>query len=56
MQIQNVKPQEIDAKYQSRITREGKIVKVDAEGLYYRELNAYYSNFRRRRHRTPGTP
>ena len=39
MQTQNTTPQEIDQKYQSRITRDGKVVKVDAEGLYYRELN-----------------
>ena len=39
MQTQNTTPTEIDQKYQSRITRDGKIVKIDAEGLYYRELN-----------------
>ena len=39
MQIQDVKSQEIDAKYQSRLSHEGTLVKVDAEGLYYRELN-----------------
>jgi glutamate synthase domain-containing protein 3 len=39
MQIQNGKPHEIDAKYQSLVTREGKLIKIDAEGLYYRELN-----------------
>jgi glutamate synthase domain-containing protein 3 len=38
MQTQNT-PVEIDSKYKNRITREGKVVKVDAEGLYYRELN-----------------
>ncbi len=39
MQTQNTSPTEIDLKYQSSITREGKTVKIDAEGLYYRELN-----------------
>ena len=39
MQIQNVRLQEIDAKYLPCVIHEGKLVKVDAEGLYYRELN-----------------
>jgi glutamate synthase domain-containing protein 3 len=39
MQIQNVSLQEIDAKYLPCVIHEGKLVKVDAEGLYYRELN-----------------
>jgi len=39
MQTQNTTPQVIDPKYQSRITRDGKVVKIDAEGIYYRELN-----------------
>ena len=39
MQVQKVNHLEIDAKYQSRVKSEGKVVKVDAEGLYYRELN-----------------
>ena len=39
MQQQKDKPIEIDAKYQSRIKTEGKLVKINAEGLYYKELN-----------------
>jgi glutamate synthase domain-containing protein 3 len=39
MQTQNTTPQIIDPKYQSRITRDGKVLKIDAEGIYYRELN-----------------
>jgi glutamate synthase domain-containing protein 3 len=38
MQAQTPKA-EIDSKYQSRISREGNTVKVDAQDLYYRELN-----------------
>ncbi len=40
--MQQQKPKlEIDAKYLPLIKREGKVLKIDAEGLYYRELNAY---------------
>ncbi|MCL4429892.1 MAG: hypothetical protein M1167_03980 [Chloroflexi bacterium] len=39
MQQQKHTPIEIDAKYQSRIKTEGKVVKINAEGLYYKELN-----------------
>ena len=39
MQTQNTTPQIIDPKYQSRITRDGKVLKINAEGIYYRELN-----------------
>jgi glutamate synthase domain-containing protein 3 len=38
MQQQENKP-EIDQQYLPRITREGKLLKVDAEGLYYKDLN-----------------
>jgi len=31
---------QIDSKFQSRIKKENKVLKVDAEGLYYRDLNA----------------
>ena len=40
MQQQKNEPIEIDAKYQNLIKTEGKIVKINAEGLYYRELNS----------------
>ncbi|MCL5876617.1 MAG: hypothetical protein M1540_02250, partial [Candidatus Bathyarchaeota archaeon] len=33
-------PSEIDPKYQSRITHDGKTVKIDACDLYYKDLNA----------------
>jgi glutamate synthase domain-containing protein 3 len=39
MQQEDIKPIEIDAKYQSRIKTEDKVVKINAEGLYYKELN-----------------
>jgi glutamate synthase domain-containing protein 3 len=39
MQQPKIQPIEIDEKYRSRIKTEGKIVKIDAENLYYRELN-----------------
>ncbi|MCW4028574.1 MAG: hypothetical protein NWE92_02860 [Candidatus Bathyarchaeota archaeon] len=39
MQSQNTTPQPIDPKYEARIARFGTTVKVDAEGLYYKELN-----------------
>ncbi len=40
MQQQKTNPIEIDAKYQSLIKTEGKVVKINAEGLYYKELNS----------------
>jgi glutamate synthase domain-containing protein 3 len=40
MQQQKTNLIEIDAKYQSRILTEGKVVKINAEGLYYKELNS----------------
>jgi glutamate synthase domain-containing protein 3 len=40
MQQQKINPIEIDAKYQSRMKTEGKVVKINAEDLYYRELNS----------------
>jgi glutamate synthase domain-containing protein 3 len=40
MQQQKTTPIEIDAKYQSRIKTEDKVVKINAEGLYYKELNS----------------
>ena len=41
MQVpQRVNTTVIDPKYQDRVTREGKIVKIDAEDIYYRDLNA----------------
>ena len=39
MQQEDSKPIEIDAKYQNLIKTEDKVVKIDAEGLYYKELN-----------------
>jgi glutamate synthase domain-containing protein 3 len=39
MQQQKTKTVEIDAKYQSRIKTQDKVVKINAEGLYYKELN-----------------
>jgi glutamate synthase domain-containing protein 3 len=36
---QGTKPLEIDAKYQNLIKTEDKVVKINAEGLYYKELN-----------------
>lgn len=39
MQQQKGKPIEIDAKYQNLIKTEGKVVKINAESLYYKELN-----------------
>ena len=39
MLMQRIKPKEIDPKYQNLIKTEGKIVKINAEGLYYKELN-----------------
>jgi glutamate synthase domain-containing protein 3 len=39
MQQQKCNPLEIDAKYQSRIKTEDKVVKINADGLYYKELN-----------------
>ena len=36
---ERTKPLEIDAKYQNLIKTEDKVVKIDAEGLYYKELN-----------------
>ena len=36
---QRIKPLEIDAKYQNLIKTEDKVVKINAEGLYYKELN-----------------
>jgi glutamate synthase domain-containing protein 3 len=38
MQINDVKP-EIDSKYQNRVTRKDKTIKIDACDLYYKELN-----------------
>jgi glutamate synthase domain-containing protein 3 len=35
-----VNPTEIDPKYQSRVKSEGKVVKVDAADMYYKDLNA----------------
>ena len=40
MQQQKTSQIEIDAKYQSRIETEDKVVKINAEGLYYKELNS----------------
>ncbi len=40
MQQQKTNQIEIDAKYQSRIETEDKVVKINAEGLYYKELNS----------------
>jgi glutamate synthase domain-containing protein 3 len=40
MQQQKINPIEIDSKYQSRIITEDKVVKINAEGLYYKELNS----------------
>jgi glutamate synthase domain-containing protein 3 len=37
--LKQTQKMEMDAKYQSRLKTEGKIIKIDAEGLYYRELN-----------------
>lgn len=34
------KPMEIEEKYQSKVKVQGKVVKINAEGLYYRELNS----------------
>jgi len=40
MQVsQRVNSTEIDSQYQNRVVSEGKVVKVDAEGIYYRDLN-----------------
>jgi len=39
MQEQNTKKIEIDVKYKSRITIENKLVKIDAEDLYFKDLN-----------------
>lgn len=39
MLMQRIRPKEIDIKYQNLIKTEGKIVKINAEGLYYKELN-----------------
>jgi hypothetical protein len=35
-----VNPTEIDPKYQSRVKREGKTVKIDATDIYFKDLNA----------------
>ncbi len=40
MQEQKSEPTEIDAKYKNLIKTEGKVVKINAEGLYYKELNS----------------
>jgi glutamate synthase domain-containing protein 3 len=40
MLMERTKPKEVDPKYQSRIKTEDKVVKINAEGLYYKELNA----------------
>jgi glutamate synthase domain-containing protein 3 len=40
MQQQKTNQIEIDTKYQSRIETEDKVVKINAEGLYYKELNS----------------
>ena len=40
MQQQKTNHIEIDAKYQSLIKTEDKVVKINAEGLYYKELNS----------------
>jgi glutamate synthase domain-containing protein 3 len=40
MQQQKTNPIEIDTKYQNRIKTEDKVVKINAEGLYYKELNS----------------
>ena len=41
MQVrQRVNSTEIDPKYQNRIIYEGKVVKVNAEGIYFRDLNS----------------
>jgi glutamate synthase domain-containing protein 3 len=37
--LQQKEKVEIDAKYQPRLTNENKILKIDAENLYYKELN-----------------
>jgi len=37
--LQQKEKAEIDAKYQPRVTNENKTLKIDAENLYYRELN-----------------
>ena len=37
--LQQKEKVEIDAKYQPRVTNENKILKIDAENLYYKELN-----------------
>lgn len=40
MQVpQRVNSTEIDPKYQNRVVYQDKVVKVDAEGIYYRDLN-----------------
>jgi glutamate synthase domain-containing protein 3 len=39
MQQQKCIPIEIDSKFQPRIKTEGNLVKINAEGLYYKELN-----------------
>jgi len=36
---QKSKPLEIDAKYQTHVKTEDKVVKINAEGLYFKELN-----------------
>ena len=35
-----INPVEIDEKYEACITREDKVVKIDAADIYYRDLNA----------------
>jgi glutamate synthase domain-containing protein 3 len=39
MLMQRIRPKEIDPKYQNLIKTENKVVKINAEGLYYKELN-----------------
>jgi hypothetical protein len=43
MQVpQRVNSTEIDPQYENRVVYQGKVVKVDAEGIYYRDLNSSY--------------
>ena len=37
--METINQTQIEEKYQSRLSAEGKVLKVDAEGLYYRDLN-----------------
>ena len=40
MLVQVKKPIEIDAKYLPRVKAKDKVVKIDAEGMHFKELNA----------------